>query len=194
ATCHVADREFQDDVPLARGVGVTNRRTMPIAATAHAPFLFWDGRKDSQWSQALGPLESPVEHGGTRAQYAHVVADHYRDQYESLFGEMPALQNVPRVAGPVPDSAAASAWDAMTEQQRDDVTQVFVNIGKAIAAFERLIRYAPSRFGRYAEALVNGEAPHDRLTADEIAGRKVFIGKGNCTQCHYGPLLTNNEF
>ncbi|HEX2166391.1 MAG TPA: cytochrome-c peroxidase, partial [Longimicrobiales bacterium] len=195
ASCHIADRDFQDDVPLATGVGTTNRRTMPIAATAHAPFLFWDGRKDSQWSQALGPLENPVEHGGTRAQYVHVVAEHYRDEYESLFGELPALQQVPRVAGPVEDPAAAGAWASLTDGQREDVTQVFVNIGKAIAAYERLIRYGPSRFDRYAEALVDGgEAPGDILTADEIAGLRIFIGKGNCTQCHNGPLLTNNEF
>ena len=64
ATCHDPDRDFQDGVPLAKGVGTTERRTMPVAATAYSPFLFWDGRKDSQWAQALGPLESPVEHGG----------------------------------------------------------------------------------------------------------------------------------
>jgi cytochrome c peroxidase len=195
ATCHIADREFQDDAPLATGVGTTNRRTMPIAATAHAPFLFWDGRKDSQWSQALGPLESPVEHGGTRAQYAHVIAEHYGAEYQSLFGELPALQQIPRVAGPVDDPAAAAAWEALTQQQRDDVTEVFVNIGKAIAAYERLVRYGPSRFDRYVEALVrDGAEPRDMLTKDEIAGLKIFIGKGNCTQCHNGPLLTNNEF
>src|SRR5690349_2015537 len=59
ATCHDPRREFQDGTPLAKGVGTTDRRTMPIAGTAHSPFLFWDGRKDSQWAQALGPLESP---------------------------------------------------------------------------------------------------------------------------------------
>ncbi|HEX7830656.1 MAG TPA: cytochrome-c peroxidase, partial [Thermoanaerobaculia bacterium] len=74
ASCHQPEREFQDGVALAQGVGTTNRRTMPIAGTAYSPFLFWDGRKDSQWSQALGPLESAVEHGGTRSQYAHVIA------------------------------------------------------------------------------------------------------------------------
>src|SRR5688572_2717390 len=31
ATCHMPDREFQDDKPLATGVGTTDRRTMPIA-------------------------------------------------------------------------------------------------------------------------------------------------------------------
>jgi cytochrome c peroxidase len=86
ATCHKPDQEFQDGTPLANGVGLTNRRTMPIAGTADSPFLFWDGRKDSQWAQALGPLESPVEHGGNRDQYAQVIAEHYRPAYEQVFG------------------------------------------------------------------------------------------------------------
>src|SRR5687767_11971070 len=171
ATCHKPDQEFQDGSPLANGVGVTNRRTMPIAATAYSPFLFWDGRKDSQWAQALGPLESPVEHGGTREQYARVIAANYREDYEAIFGRMPSLSN------------------------RDEVTSVFVNIGKAIAAHERRIQYGPSRFDAYVEALEEtGRPPSDVLTEDEVAGLKLFTGKANCTQCHNGPLFTNNEF
>jgi cytochrome c peroxidase len=195
ATCHRADREFQDDVPLAQGVGTTDRRTMPVAGTAYAPFLFWDGRKDSQWAQALGPLESPVEHGGSRAQYAHVVAQHYRAEYEALFGALPDLSAVPAAAGPVADSAAAAAWQAMTAAQRDAVSAVFVNVGKAIAAYERRINYGESRFDRYvAELLRAGRAPAGVLTPDEVAGARLFIGKANCTQCHNGALFTNNEF
>ena len=171
ATCHMPDREFQDGTPLATGVGTTGRRTMPIAATAYAPFLFWDGRKDSLWSQALGPLESPVEHGGNREQYAHVIARHHRAEYEQIFGPLPALND------------------------RDAVTSVFVNIGKSIAAYERRIQYGPSRFDRYVAGLSNdGRAPRGILTSDETAGLQLFLGKANCTQCHNGPLLTNNEF
>ncbi|HYK05308.1 MAG TPA: cytochrome c peroxidase [Thermoanaerobaculia bacterium] len=195
ATCHVPDREFQDGTPLAKGVGTTDRRTMPVAGTAYSPFLFWDGRKDSQWAQALGPLESAVEHGGSRAQYAHVIAEHYRDDYERTFGPLPELGAIPRTAGPVPDPAARAAWDAMTDEQRITVTQVYVNIGKAIAAYERRLQYGPSRFDRYAEALVaDGKPPADVLTPDEVAGLRLFIGKANCTQCHDGALFTNNEF
>jgi cytochrome c peroxidase len=62
---------------------------MPLAGMAYSPWLFWDGRKDSLWAQALGPLENPVEHGGTRAQYAHLIAAHYRAEYEALFGPCP---------------------------------------------------------------------------------------------------------
>ena len=56
ASCHSPDKQFQDGLPLGKGVGTGARRTMPIAGAAHSPWLFWDGRKDSLWSQALGPL------------------------------------------------------------------------------------------------------------------------------------------
>jgi cytochrome c peroxidase len=171
ATCHDPEKDFQDGTPLARGVGATNRRTMPIAGMAHSPFLFWDGRKDSLWAQALGPLESPVEHGGTREQYARLIAEHYRADYEVIFGALPAFSS------------------------RDEVTEVFVNIGKAIAAYERTIEYRPSRFDRYVDALQDtGRAPQDVLSADEVAGLRLFIGTASCVNCHNGPLLTNNEF
>ena len=193
--CHKPERDFQDDTPLASGVGTTGRRTMPIAATARAPFLFWDGRKDSQWAQALGPLESAVEHGGNRAQYAHLIAKSYREEYEALFGALPDLSRVPLSAGPVSDSAANAAWKGMTAQQRTQVTRIFVNIGKVIAASERRLEAGTTRFDRYVEGLVQyGSAPTGVLTSDEVAGLRLFIGKANCTQCHNGPLLTNNEF
>jgi cytochrome c peroxidase len=172
ATCHLPQREFQDGTPLASGVGTTNRRTMPIIAAAYSPFLFWDGRKDSLWAQALGPLESSVEHGGTRTQYARVVAEHHRAEYERIFGALPA---------------GISSHESATE--------VFVNIGKSIAAYERQIQYGRSRFDAYVESLIDdGRAARNILTAEETAGMRLFIGKANCTQCHNGPLLTNQEF
>ena len=171
ATCHDPKRGFQDGVPLAKGVGTTGRRTMPIAGTAHSPFLFWDGRKDSQWSQALGPLESPVEHGGNRAQYARIIATHYRGDYERIFGPIPDLR------------------------RRDAQTAVFVNIGKAIAAYERTVEFQPTRFDRFvAEWKKQGEMPKGILDAKERAGMALFVGKAECVNCHNGPLFTNNEF
>jgi len=195
ATCHLPGRQFQDDAPLASGVGTTTRRTMPIAGTAYSPWMFWDGRKDSQWAQALGPLESPVEHGGTRAQYAHVIADRYREAYERVFGPLPDLARVPRVAGPVEDAAARAAWEALPAADRENVTEVFVNIGKAIAAYERRLQPGATRFDRYAERLrADGRAPAGILTPDEEAGLRLFIGKANCTQCHNGPRFTDDHF
>ena len=196
ATCHVPAQDLQDGTPLAHGVGTTARRTMPIAGTAHNAWFFWDGRTDSQWAQALSPLESAVEHGGTRAQYAHVIAKHYRTQYETLFGALPALAQVPEHAGPVADTASRSAWQRLPSTQREDISRVYANIGKAIAAFERKIEFAPSRFDRYVDAEIAGR-PHDSTSAlsrDEEAGLRLFIGKANCVNCHNGALFTDDHF
>jgi cytochrome c peroxidase len=174
ASCHSPEHNFQDDKALAQGVGTTSRRAMPIAGTAYSPWLFWDGRADSQWSQALGPLESAVEHGGTRTQYARVIAAHYREVYETVFGAMPSLDGAPR----------------------DDISRVYANIGKAIAAYERRIQFAPARFDKFVDEELS-QRPHSPQTAfstDEEAGLRLFIGKGSCVNCHNGALLTDNHF
>jgi cytochrome c peroxidase len=127
ASCHLPEQDFQDGKPLGQGVGTTARRTMPIAGTAYSPWLFWDGRKDSLWAQALGPLESPVEHGGSRTQYAHLIDANYRGEYEALFGSLPDLADTARFpagAGPVADPAARAAWERMAPADRDAISQV----------------------------------------------------------------------
>jgi cytochrome c peroxidase len=196
ASCHMPERDFQDGLPLAKGVGSTARRTMPVAGTAHSPWQFWDGRADSQWAQALGPLESAVEHGGDRTQYAHVVAAEYRAEYEAVFGALPGLDGLPAHAGPVVDAARAGAWARMSAAQRDDVSRIYANIGKAIAAYERRIGFAPARFDRYVDVELAGRAhgAEDALTRDEEAGLRLFIGKASCVNCHNGPLFTDNSF
>jgi cytochrome c peroxidase len=196
ATCHVPAKDFQDGTPLGHGVGTTARRTMPIAGTAHNAWYFWDGRASSQWEQALGPLESDVEHGGTRTEYAHVIAEHYRGAYEATFGALPALTSLPRRAGPVADSTARASWERIAPAQREEISRVYANIGKAIAAYERRIEPTASRFDRYVDAELAGRI-HDSSSAlnpDEEAGLRLFIGKANCSNCHNGALLTDQHF
>lgn len=192
-TCHKPDRDFTDGLPLAHGVGTTDRTAMPLPGAQYTEFLFWDGRKDSQWAQALGPLESAVEHGGSRGQYAHIVKRFYKDEYEALFGSLPELSRIPDAAGPVADASVRAAWDAMSESDRDAVTGVYVNMGKAIAAYERKLMPGPARFDAYVADVAAGRASTE-LTQDEVAGLKLFIGEAHCTTCHTGPLLTNGEF
>jgi cytochrome c peroxidase len=193
-TCHLPDRQFQDDLARAKGVGVTARRTMPIAGTAYSPWLFWDGRKDSQWAQALGPLESGVEHGTDRAYIAHLVEAHYADQYTALFGPLPTLDQVPQHASPNGLGAVLDEWLALDDTRRDAVNRVFANVGKAIAAYERTITPQPSRFDTYVDHLAEGKDTAGILTDQEEDGLRIFVGKGECTKCHNGPLLTDNFF
>jgi cytochrome c peroxidase len=195
ATCHSPDSQFQDGRPVGKGVGTGARRTMPIAAAAHNTWLFWDGRKDSLWSQALGPLEDAAEHGGNRLQFAHILNEHYRLAYESVFGPMPSLAGLPGHASPLGDRQLRDAWDSIPAARRDDVNRVFANLGKAIAAYERTLQYGESRFDRYVKAVQARDASGlHTLSKQEVNGLRLFIGKGQCSTCHNGPLLSDQAF
>jgi cytochrome c peroxidase len=173
ASCHQPERRFTDGLPKGQGVASSKRNTPSIVGVAYSPWLYWDGRKDSLWSQALAPLEDVNEHGSDRAEVVALVTQgsEYREDYEILFG----------------------AFDPA----RDDAIDVaFANVGKTIAAFERLLLPSPSRFDDYVEALLDGNDSGKTavLSTDEILGLQLFIGEAGCTQCHNSPLLTNNEF
>jgi cytochrome c peroxidase len=176
STCHQPVRHFTDGLPKGQAIGTSKRNTPSIVGSAYSPWLYWDGRRDSQWAQALSPLEDPDEHGSSRLEVVAVVAgdEAYRASYEALFGEFGNISGEDPVA----------------------LNTVFANVGKAIAAFERTLLPAASRFDDYVAALVDGDAKQQEtlLSDDEVRGLRLFIGKANCTQCHNGPLFTNNEF
>jgi len=173
ASCHQPERRFTDGLPKGQGIASSNRNTRSIVGVAYSPWLYWDGRKDSLWSQALAPLEDPNEHGSDRVRVVELVTQspEYREDYEILFGAFDPTEN-------------------------DAVDAAFANVGKAIAAFERLLMPSPSRFDNYITALLDGNDSEQAaaLTTDEILGLQLFIGEAGCTQCHNGPLLTNHEF
>lgn len=195
ATCHAPERQFQDGLAVAKGVGTGSRRTMPIAGVAYSSWLFWDGRKDSLWSQALGPLEDGAEHGSNRTRIAKLLRAHYRAEYEALFGPLPELSGVPDDAGPQGSASERAAWQGIEPKRRDDVNRVFANTGKAIAAFERTLTPGESRFDRYVRAVLAGDRDGQQvLAAQEVNGLRLFIGKAQCATCHNGPLLTDQHF
>ena len=198
ASCHQPERDFTDGLAHARGIGPLNRKTMSVVGAAHSSWQFWDGRKDSLWSQALGPLEASNEHGLTRSEVAAVVVRAYPELYTAVFGALPDLNSAARFparASPQGDDAARAAWAKMTPTDREAVTQVFVNVGKALATYERGLSPSPTRFDSYAEAVANGDAAGaNALTPAEVAGLKLFVGKAGCVTCHTGPLLTDESF
>ena len=174
STCHQPKRRFTDGLPKGVAIGQSKRNTPSIVGTAYSPWLYWDGRKDSQWAQALGPLEDPNEHGSSRLHVLSIIASvsGYRKTYQDLFG-------------PPPDLLV-----------QEEVDRAFANIGKVIAAYERLLLPGESHFDQYVEHVNNGgnHLDQDFLSREEIRGLRLFIGDARCTECHNGPLFTNNEF
>ncbi len=75
----------------------------------------------------------------------------------------------------------------MAPADQQATTQVFVNVGKSIAAFERTIRGA----GSPLDADASGDST--ALTDPQKDGLLAFFQAG-CAQCHYGPRLTDDAF
>ena len=199
ATCHQPDRPFTDGLALGQGLATGRRNTMGLIGTAYSPWYFWDGRKDSQWSQALGPLENHLEHGGNRLQLVRTMSEDaaYASAYQRIFGPLPDIGDTtrfPASASPLGDETAVAAWTAMHSADQHAVNQVFANMGKALAAYQRLLQPGPAPFDVFAEKLLAGQEADGDLSGAAQAGLKLFIGKASCINCHNGPLLTNNEF
>ncbi|MCF8030972.1 MAG: hypothetical protein K9K39_08765, partial [Desulfohalobiaceae bacterium] len=198
ASCHEENKVFQDGLPRAEGLEVGPRRTMPLIGVAYNDWFFWDGRKDSLWSQALGPIENPLEHGISRTQTAYLVATHYKRAYETVFGALPELPGgYPEIARPTKENAtAARAWKSIDKHHRDLINVIYANIGKAVAAYVRTILPEPAPFDRFVRALARGnrEKANTILNPKQQRGLKIFKGRGGCTSCHTGPLLTNQDF
>lgn len=199
ATCHRQDYFFTDNLPLSHGMDTTPRRSMPLIGVAYNSWFFWDGRADSLWAQALGPIENVLEHGISRTMSAFIIGRYYRQEYEEIFGKLPEFMedSFPQHARPaLDDPEALKAWVLMTPEQRAEVNKVYVNMGKAIAAFVRTIMPQPAPFDRYVEQILAEKTKTSRmaLTDDEARGLRLFIGKAKCTNCHNGPLFTNSDF
>lgn len=61
------------------------------------------------------------------------------------------------------------------------------NLADAIASYEATLETIDSRF----DLASNGKG---KLTSDELAGQKLFIGKAKCFDCHFSPDFTGDEF
>ena len=185
ATCHDPEKDLTDGVPQAIGVDTGNRNSPAIALTAHSPWQFWDGRADTLWMQALGPFEDALEFGGSRLYVAQQIAQRHAAQYGEVFGAkypLPDLSDLPASGKP-----GDPAYDALSAAQKDAVTRVFVNVGKAIAAFERALRVKPNALDQYADGDTSALTP-----AQKVALSAFF--KNGCAQCHWGPRLTDDAF
>ena len=201
ANCHQPERYFTDGLPRSVGAGQSSRNAPTVIGAAYAPWLFWDGRRDSLWAQALAPFETSAEMNSTRLEVVRFVTTdpRYREAYTELFGHPPDFGNprhFPARAGPHGDAEAIEAWGKLTRGQHESVNRAFSNIGKAIAAYERLLLPGESRFDRYVAALISMDGESHHLDEREINGLRLFIDPARtlCLRCHNGPLLTNQSF
>lgn len=168
---------------------------------AYNNWFFWDGRADTLWMQALGPIENPIEHNFSRAEIAKLISrdDHYRSSYEELFGKFPDFSDevrYPIPAMPSKDNKEANEnWKEMSKNDRMEMNKVFAGVGKVLAAFQMTLISQKTDFDVYVEGLKEDNKIKKQALSDEAKrGLKVFIGKGKCIECHSGPAFTDSKF
>ena len=200
ASCHPPERVFTNGAMDFRGPEAVRRRVPTLLNVAYYPEFGWDGRADSLWSQALGPYEDITEQDGSRTGFVHRISTtkDLREPFEELFGPLPDVSDpkrFPAQAKPVPYHEGHShnkAWVTMDPADQAAVTSVFVDMGKAVEAFQRRLVTGPAPFDRFVEDLRAGrEAESEHLSASARRGLELFFGRANCVSCHSGPFFTD---
>jgi cytochrome c peroxidase len=212
ASCHVPASGFIDTRSPHQQISLasqwTSRRTPTLLEVAFAPLYNWDGRRDSLWNQAIGVMESAAEFNSGRLFVAQQIFRLHRDEYEAIFGALPALDDADRFPQLAPEEAGCieqatssgpvyacrgkpgdgADYDGMDEAAQVEVTEVTVNAAKAMAAYVMQLRCGPSRF----DAWLDGD--EEALSASEQRGAQIFVSRGKCASCHSGPSLSDGEF
>lgn len=101
-------------------------------------------------------------------------------------------------------------WDgraATLEQQAllpiQNKDEMDMTIPEVLARFPGLTEAAlQNALAGYVRTILAGDSPYDRylagekraLTAEQVAGLRLFRGKANCASCHVGPNLTDERF
>ncbi len=167
ASCHLPSRAWADAQVRSFGREQLDRNAPSIANSRFERWFGRDGGADSLWSHAIRPLTDPREMAMTPALLAERVRDH-KDLglgYRRIFGE------------PLDDEI------------------VMVNLAKAIAAFQETIITGRTPFDDFRDALLRGDSrAMARYPEAAQRGLRIFVGRGNCAICHFGPAFTNGEF
>lgn len=200
-SCHASpsgddNRSKPGNVSLGTDFGTRN--ALPVVNAAFNKWTNWGGRFDSQWSLPLAVAENARIMKSTRLEVAHLLFTKYRADYDAIFpvpldaALSPTAADAARFPAAGKPKAAATdpdgPWEQMTAGDRAIVNRIFVNYGKALAAYMR--------------KHVSRDAPFDRFVAGDTSaisasakrGFRVFTGKGQCATCHAGPNFSDDKF
>lgn len=206
--CHMPESKWLFDIRSNNGGAIPNATAlgsawMPRKASSIVNTVFYvhpvsgahwrenDGYSDSEWFDGQSEPEGPPVQNGSRLQLAHVIFEHYRDDYNHAFPEWPLdpaladFKRFPASGSPYTDSAN---WNGLTPGDKEIINRILVNYGKAIESYLRKLVSRNAPFDRF----VAGD--HDAISPEAKQGLKLFIGKADCIRCHNTPLFSDDDF
>jgi cytochrome c peroxidase len=169
ATCHLPERQFTDGRKLGVAIAEGDRNTLSVINVRYHRWFGWDGGHDNLWSQSVRPLLDAREMGASERHVAQLI----RNDTDLSCGYRQAFGHVP----PADDEAA------------------MMDIGKALAAFQETMISTRTPFDDFRDALLRNDWKAAAAYPEPARrGAKLFVGKGNCSLCHFGPTFTHGEF
>jgi cytochrome c peroxidase len=184
--CHDPEHAFAERKPTSHTIKEVARNAPDLIDAAwYTKSHFWDGKVDNLWSAPLFTFEQDDEMGSSRLGVTHTLASIYKMRYEKIFGPLPDLSDTRRF--PLSGKPGTPQFDAMSEQDKNLVNQVYVNVGKALEAYIRKLAAGRSPFDDF----MNGSAKS--LSSDAQHGMVAFTRHG-CDTCHFGPTFTDEGF
>jgi cytochrome c peroxidase len=186
SSCHDPEHAFAEQKPRSRTINEVARNAPDLINAAwYTRSHFWDGKVDNLWSAPLFTLEQADEMGSSRLHVVHTVAAIYKIRYEKVFGPLADFSDPKRF--PAYGKPGMPQFDAMSEQDRNLVNQVYVNVGKALEAYIRKLAAGRSPFDDF----MNGAAKS--LSSDAQRGMVAFSRHG-CDICHSGQTFSDERF
>lgn len=186
ANCHDPEHAFAERKATSHTIREVARNAPDLIDAAwYTRSHFWDGKVDNLWSAPLFTFEQDAEMGSSRLHVVHTSASIYKIRYEKVFGPMPDLSDTKRF--PLSGKPGTPQFDAMSEQDKNLVNQVYVNVGKALEAYVRKLAAGRSPFDDF----MNGSAKS--LSIEAQRGMVAFTRHG-CDACHSGPTFTDEGF
>ena len=173
ASCHRPELAFTDGLTRNTVLGghvLLPRNTPTLVNAALQPAQFYDLRAGTLEEQAGDVLHNSAEMRGSLAGMAlHIAGDSgYRRLWAAAF--------------PGGAFGGRGMGTPGFSRQGPDTVQIV----EALAAYVRSLVALDSRFDRYMRG--DGAA----LSAQEIAGFNLFMGKGRCGTCHFMPLFNGS--
>ena len=213
--CHDPQQGWADGKPLAEGAALGERNAPSVLNSAYGFWQFWDGRSDSLWAQALGPLENELEMGGSRVGVLRHIAENpaLAGLFVKAFGPLPSVlsaDDLPAHARPAPIDPQSplagpteadladpqvAAWQRFSPKDQKELNVAFSRVGKALAAYERRLVTGRAPFDVLAEGLQGGdESKLAAVPIEALHGWRLFVGKAGCVSCHFGTMFSDGRF
>lgn len=184
-SCHIPESGYSDKRKVSVGIRAVTRNSPSLLNATYFDEIFWDGRARALWEQPLFTLTHPDEMAADPLGLAHVVFETEKEEYESVFGPLPPLNDSRRF--PAHGTPGQAAFDQMTAPDREAVMHVFRNIGRAFESYMRRLRAGPSRIDRFLDGQLA------QLSPEEVRGARV-VNRVGCLNCHGGVYYSDQKY